>query len=390
MKRRTPWSYFIIFFAILGIMSLPKYTTESLQGATIATFAPIWNSLLAVRSNTNKPSSTQADSSQELQKLQIENTLLREEILNLKNIMQHELDLLAQMQELLNEKDTPLSTKALRERHRTELLRLLQIQLQAIPAQVVFRSPSTWNSTLWINVGSETNTSLGTQTIAKNSPVLIGKAVIGVIDFVGRYQSRVRLITDSRLTPSVRAARGDAKTLLKKEKMRDIIKILYAEGNAFDDPQQQDALIEMIESTTQKLFSDSAPTTFLAKGEIHGSSKPLWRTQRNELHGIGFNYDFGDASGPPRDLRTGKVIKSTAALPDTPIIQSGDVLLTTGLDGIFPPGLPVAEVTYVHPLKEGDYYYEIDAQPIAGNMDDMTLVFVIPPRGYQDEGFTTR
>ena len=45
---------------------------------------------------------------------------------------------------------------------------------------------------------------------------------------------------------------------------------------------------------------------YLAKGELYGSSKPLWRTQRHQLKGTGFNYDFADGEGPARDLQTGK------------------------------------------------------------------------------------
>lgn len=45
----------------------------------------------------------------------------------------------------------------------------------------------------------------------------------------------------------------------------------------------------------------------------------------------------------------------------------------------------VAEVTKVHPLKEGDYFYELEALPVAGNFDDLSLVFVIPPVSYDPD-----
>lgn len=340
MKKRSSRTYIIIFFALLGLMSIPKNNTEKLQGATVASLSPLWSHLLATKVPANiDPSLPPSD---EMQQLQLENTLLREEIVNLKNIMQHELNLLAQMEEVLQQQNQELPVKGIKKRHRLELLKLLQIQLQAIPARVIFRSPSSWNSSLWINVGKETNDTAGHQTIVKNSPVLLGTAVIGVIDYVGKKQSRVRLITDSGLNPSVRAVRGDGEN-----------------------------------------------ETLLAKGEIHGSSKPLWRTQRHELKGIGFNYDFSDSFGAARDLRTGKTADEPENVPGEPIVQPGDILLTTGLDGVFPPGLPVAEVTHVHPLKEGDYYYELEALPVAGNLDDLTLVFVIPPIGTNEHEIST-
>lgn len=384
MRRRTPRAYFVIFFALLAILSIPKHTTENLQGVTIAVFTPLWNHLLAAKTaffqNTTAANET-SPNAEETQKLRIENALLKEEIINLKNVMRHELDLLAQMEDVLQQNS---QVKGLKKRHRTELLKLLQIQLQAVPARVIFRSPSSWNSSLWINVGKETNETLGNKPIVKNSPVLLGTAVIGIVDYVGSKQSRVRLITDSGLTPSVRAARGDPETQLKKEKLRDVIKILYAEGDAFEDPLQQEELIEKLEIASRNVFQEGQGSSFLAKGEIHGSSKPLWRTQRHELTGTGFNYDFADGFGPGRDLRTGKTAEDKANGATTPIVQAGDLLVTTGLDGVFPRGLPVAEVTHVHALKEGDYFYELHALPVAGNLDELSLVFVIPPLGYDE------
>lgn len=381
MRRKTSRSHFMIFFALLGLMSISKGPIEYIQGSFVACVSPFWNQLLYINSSFQPaaPENQKHDLIEDFQKLQIENSLLREEILNLKNIMQHEFSLLAQIDELLHEEKTSVITKNIKRRHQLELLKLLQVQLQATPAKVIFRSPSTWNSSLWINVGSETNDATKTNTIVKNSPVLLGKAVIGVIDYVGKKQSRVRLITDNGLSPSVRAARGDIKTMLKLEKLREAVKLLDTEGSAFEDPKQQDELVMALETVIEKLLKESAPSSFLAKGEIHGSSKPLWRQKRHELSGSGFNYDFADEFGPARDLRTGKSEISSDESNELLIIQVGDILVTTGLDGVFPPGLPVAEVTHVYPLKEGDYYYEIDALPVAGNLDDLSLVFVIPP-----------
>ena len=70
----------------------------------------------------------------------------------------------------------------------------------------------------------------------------------------------------------------------------------------------------------------------MAKGELHGSSKPLWRGYSQVLKGIGFNYDYADAYGPARDLRTGK---TTANSPGISLLRVNDLLMTTGMDGIF-------------------------------------------------------
>lgn len=70
-------------------------------------------------------------------------------------------------------------------------------------AEVLFRIPSKFNSLVWVNKGS-----LHSPLIKKNSPVLAGDSLVGVIDYVGPKASCVRLITDSGLCPAVRVQRG--------------------------------------------------------------------------------------------------------------------------------------------------------------------------------------
>lgn len=345
-KKAARRVYFIIFCALLAVLSLPKGWTERLQGMTTALFAPTWNYLVGTApihsSGDQYGSPANASSNEEILKLQLENTLLKEEILHIKNVIQYELDLLTEMKETLGPNQDVPSMKGLKKRHSQELQKLLKISLEMIPARIIFRSPSSWESSFWINVGTENNEALNTQAIAKNSPVLVGTAVVGVIDYVGKQQARVRLITDPGLTPSVRVARMNP-------------------------------------------YEKNAPL-YLAKGEIHGLSKQLWRTQKSELVGTGFNYDFADEQGPARDLRTGRPIGASQESPVIALVEAGDLLVTTGLDGVFPSNLPIARVTKVHPLKEGDYTYELEAVPVAENLDDLSLVFVIPPLGYDENG----
>ena len=200
----------------------------------------------------------------------------------------------------------------------------------SVPARIIYRAPTAWNSTLWLNVGEENNRDFPSPVIAKNSPVVVGAAVIGVVDLVNARQCRVRLLTDSSLCMAVRALR---------------------EGR------------------------------LLAKGELSGSGLPLWRRDGRVLTGIGFNYDTADEQGGPFDLRSGRSISQREG-PDLPLVQRGDLLVTSGLDGVFPFGLRVAEVTFVQPLREGDYFYELEAKPIAGELDALSLVNVLPPLGF--------
>ena len=268
-------------------------SVEKLQGTSVAMLAPAW-----IKFSNLKSKKTPSFTEEEYQQLKLENQLLRNELYQTQEELQQE----------------------------------IAIEYPSTTAQVIFRSPASWNSSLWINVGQADHPTI----ITKNSPVLLGTSVIGLIDYVGKHQARVRLITDSGLSPSVRAQRTiDNKTHL------------------------------------------------LAKGELHGSSQPLWRTKSHTLKGIGFNYDFSDEHGPSRDLRSGE--PQNEKDPPIPIIEAGDLLVTTGMDGVFPPGLEVATVTTIQTLHEGDYFYELEAVPTAGNLDDLSLLFVIPPLGYDPD-----
>jgi hypothetical protein len=118
---------------------------------------------------------------------------------------------------------------------------------------------------------------------------------------------------------------------------------------------------------------------YLAKGELRGTSHPLWRSRSQVLRGTGFNYDFPDPEGPARNLRSGEPYDVSRKNEAIPLLLPGDLLVTTGLDGIFPSGLRVATVSRVETLKEGASSYEIEAISTAGSLDELTHVFVLPP-----------
>jgi hypothetical protein len=105
---------------------------------------------------------------------------------------------------------------------------------------------------------------------------------------------------------------------------------------------------------------------YFAKGEIFGCSAPHYRALQSTLKGVGFSCDFGDLEGPARNLH-----------PE--IIHVGDVLVTSGLDGVFPAGLKVAVVAKVQELRSGDFAYELEADPIAGDLADIPSLYVLPP-----------
>jgi rod shape-determining protein MreC len=91
---------------------------------------------------------------------------------------------------------------------------------------------------------------------------------------------------------------------------------------------------------------------FLAKGLVQGSVS-------KKLKGEGFNYDFVE------DLKEEPLL-----------LEKGDFVITSGLDGVFPSGLLIGKVSKVYPLKEGDYTISLDIDPEVDFEDPFTLLFI--------------
>jgi cell shape-determining protein MreC len=265
------------------------------------------------------------------------------------------------------------------QRRSQELAALLELQVASLPAQVIFREPSSWSSSIWLNVGEEDNIRLGKSVVGKNSPVLVGTSVIGAIDYVGKRKSRVRLITDSRVKPSVRVVRGREQNRYLLEHLESLIFALEVRQDLFSSPEELKNYAQQL-NQLRTIFSRQSHDAYLAKGELQGTSSPLWRSRSEVLKGVGFSYDFSDREGPARDLRSGRVFGQAGRRADPlSILNAGDLLLTTGFDGVFPAGLRVAIVSKVDQLKEGASSYSIEAVSTAGNLDEIHHVSVLPP-----------
>lgn len=327
-------------------ISLPKTFSCQIRSSTIAAFSPIWK---------------KSEQSEE-ERLQLENQ-------NLKNQLEMIYEWALSESRFKEENPSFASKKA------SQLKSRLQDQLLYFPAQVIYRDPTSWSSSLWINAGEEDNQAIGRNLIAKNSPVVSGSSLVGVIDYVGRKQSRIRLITDSGVSPSVRAVRGGTQNKELGQLLHATLNRLAARGELFKNSEEKEECISLLRRL--ELKTGVGDEIHLAKGELCGSSAPFWRSRCQILKGIGFNYDYSDEEGAARDLRTGSLAKGTGTA--MPILKEGDLLVTSGLDGVFPFGLLVANVTQVHPLKEGAYSYEIEAKPCASNLSDLQTVFILPP-----------
>lgn len=360
MKRRSYTYLLLPIAALILVLNISRMQMETLQGWAMKIAGPLGEFFQSPEpeNETYFPDKIAA--------LEVENNYLRM--------------LIHQELQLLNKLSTATFDNSIN-RHRIVLENNLRQQLEGLPARVIYRSTAAWNSSLWIDVGNADNTSSDRVIVSKNSPVLSNGAVVGVIDYVGEKQSRVRLITDSGLTISVRAARGGWKDQWLAEMLTTLQRQLSSRHELFAHDFDKDKLLDELALLSGKLQSTSE-TTLMAKGELSGSSNPLWRSPGQRLKGTGFNYDFADEEGPARDLRSGAPEGSLSEDKAIPVLKVKDLLMTTGYDGVFPPGLPVGEIAAIHPLDEGDYYYTLEALPAAGNIDDLAYVLVLPSNGY--------
>jgi cell shape-determining protein MreC len=374
-----PYLFLILFFFF--VMSLPQEASQRIRSGAVSSFAPCWKGLKAISVITLPLSQYSSADSLELERLSQENQLLRSQIENVRQWLLYEDRIQEQITRYkLISKSNPADEelKGFFTRRSEELCQALDLQICALPAQVIFREPASWSSTLWINLGEKDNLKLKKKIIGKNSPVLLGTSIVGIVEYVGDHQSRVRLITDSRLVPSVRASRGGEQNHYVLENLEELVFALEVREDLFDDQEGKTRFSTLLNDLKRKLLQQSG-NIYLAKGELHGTSHPLWRSRSQVLRGVGFNYDFADPEGPARDLRSGEPTGTMRKKEALPLLKAGDLLVTTGLDGVFPPGFRVAIVSKVQTLKEGASSYEIEAAPTAGNLDLLTHVFVLPP-----------
>lgn len=367
MKKKFLFSYFGIVAALLILLSISRSTSDNIRNNIGAILAPFWNKIASIKGDPKVLSSEET-----IQKLQLENQLLKNELAFQDKLLVDKqwLDTLMQKQSNIESIQTNYSA------YLQNLKKSILYRLQAIPARIIFRSQDTFYNSFWINVGEMHNKLYPIKVICKNSPVLVGNSIVGVIDFVGSHQSRVTMITDPRLTPSVRVVRGGEQEGAFADQIEAFLSLIN-QGKVAISESDSSKLTDMLKQIKGKLQPEKK-SFYLAKGELQGGAYASGRLQANILKGTGFNYDFPDEEGGARDLRTGHLLSDPKAAPQ-PILKLHDLLVTTGFDGIFPPNLKVGTISKIELLKEGDYYYEVEAKPSAGNLNDLSLVFVIPP-----------
>lgn len=337
MRRRSPpYSYILCFAALFALLSVPTSLTTRCQAMVVQVFSPVWK----VWAKANP--FTDAEKEQKIAALLGKNQRLQQEI-----------DLLYKE-----------GVKG-------------PLQKKSATAKVIFRPASSWNHSLWIDAGWKDNLDVKNPVIAKDSPVVLGQALVGVVDYVGKSVSRVRLITDPGLIPSVRVARGSLQSLAICHHVEELLHALNNQQFLEEKSDTRLSLLASLETLKVELLEKEA-TAFLAKGELCGAASGMWKNLSPYIRGRGFNYDFADSYGPARDLKSGRPQGEADGVPIA-LIQNEDLLVTTGMDGVFPEGLHVASVTDVAPLREGAFHYEITARAAVVSLPALAEVEVLPP-----------
>lgn len=382
MKRSKWQSHIYLVLAICLALNFSEKAGGAVRSFAIGSIAPSWKVFSHLKEKSffllgAKVPAVSDEALAKMEELKRENELLSLQVDHLRQWLVSEdrvEEQIARLKAIDKEDKTDLSFF---KRRKDQIAKILKLQLKSLPAKVVYREPCSWSSFIWVNVGERDNNSLKEDIVAKNSPVVIGNVLIGVVEEVYYAKSKVRLITDHRLVPAVRSVRGASQNQILLGQIESLSQTLQSRSDLFSsEKKEKESLLYL--QYLQDLATGPCIDSYLAKGELYGSSLPLWRSRGQKLKGVGFNYDFSDEEGPARDLRTGEDLSHQKKEP-LAILKEGDLLVTSGFDGIFPMGLEVATVTKVECLREGGFSYEIEAKALVKDFNDLSMVLVLPP-----------
>lgn len=345
-----------IIGAVCLVCCCPQRSVDAFRGGVLALTTPLWS----------KITSSENGSKHTLHKLEQENAALTSQLNFVKEWLLSEDRLDREIEHL----DTLAENDSFLERRRLSVLHRIESEIHSVPAKVIYREPATWSQMMWIDVGDDDNSNLAMRVIQKNSPVLAGNRLVGILEKVERKKALVRLLTDPTLNIAVRVVRGGEKQRNIVEHIDTLIGLLKHDDKHARKIKELEIFKEQLDVNEKDLF--------LAKGVLHGFSSPSGRSYTHKLLGEGFNYDFDDAEGERKDLRTGMTYFGTEQ-KQISLVEKGDLLETSGLDGVFPEGIQVAYVEKVLPLSEGAVSYTIETRSVIPSLDSLRHVQVIPP-----------
>ncbi len=325
LQRYLSWKNLFLAGGILFLLLLPLAFIERAREEVIALASPLFKSLA---SPLNKRI---AALEAEKRRLELENNLLRS------NLMKEKREIGAS----------------------SNLDREGFLKQNFLTARPVYWDLKGGGHFLWIDVGENANRKAKKRIIEKNSPVLSGRFGVGVVDEVGKTVSRIRLLTDPLVHPSVQATRGQLASALLLDHIDALLatreSLFLESGTAFTKERRElfkECLLDLKASLTPK-----AKSWYFARGILQGRQggnnlkKPL-------VSGLGFTSPSSESDEA---------------------IQKGDLLVTTGLDGVFPAGIIMAEVERVFPIQEGDPTFEFEAKLFIDKWDASYPLFILPP-----------
>ncbi|WP_201456498.1 rod shape-determining protein MreC [Chlamydia sp. 17-3921] len=216
-----------------------------------------------------------------------------------------------------------------------------------IEGRVIYRDSTHWSNSCWVNVGKN-------QGVQRNSAVLSKNVLVGLVDYVGDKQSRIRLITDIGMNPSVVALRGNIQIWWVKQKLKELINLIEWLPHTYIVEKDKYEKISQLKELSSLIQSEESNQELL-RGTLSGMRGSLWKQETTLLRGEGFCFSDGKTLLP------------------------GDFLVTTGLDGIFPPGLPIAKISKVFFPRDGACAFNIEAESLASNISALSHLFILPP-----------
>ncbi|MBI5273805.1 MAG: hypothetical protein HY860_01980 [Chlamydiales bacterium] len=343
MKSAIFSSYFSLGISLFLLFNLPISITDSFRNTTIY----LMNQPLKLFQWIHLFPKEKVDK-EEYDSLKTENFLLKSEIKEIGDYLKEQ-SILEELVVQLDNLDVNVNKKQWKIKEELIIKRLFYL-CKSVRAKVIFREPVSWGSFIWINKGEEENKRLSQTVIAKNSPVVIGDKVVGVVEEVFLKRSKVRLITDENLHISVCSHRGS----YQKDEIVTAIESLQR------FTEEEEELKQVLNRYKNKLDTKQ-DHVMIARGEVSGFSQPLWSVKKSFLKGIGFHPILNKYKH------------------ESNFFQVGDLLLTSGLDGVFPEGLIIGSVKTVLPLSEGSFYYQMEVQPSILYLESVTNVMVLPP-----------
>jgi cell shape-determining protein MreC len=185
MRKISYKPYAFLALLLLLMLSMPFQTAEKMRSAAVATISPPWRMFHFLKESFFKigsilPGRVSPEVSKELDQLRLQNQNLQTQLEMVRAHLTSE-EVIREKVSLLQKADS--SSKFFHKKI-GELFRFIDLQSDAVMGKVIFREPASWSSSFWINVGEQTNTALGKQVIGKNSPVVVGTNIVGVIECV--------------------------------------------------------------------------------------------------------------------------------------------------------------------------------------------------------------